>query len=140
MAEHDWKQLLDDPEIEGIIGRVRNGPGRRFYGHGAGSDALALDDLESWLWDKAVDIAIRYTRAVDNTRVRDATRHWHAWLYVTLNRAIVQGEHRTNFKGKPGSSRRDLVDHTGASIEQVAEAYGDVLEKHVHGGLDRTYA
>lgn len=76
MAEHDWRELLDDPHIVATVERVYKGPGWTRYAH---SNPRAYDELEPWLWDKAVAIAQWYT---------DTTWHWPKTLYTVLARSI----------------------------------------------------
>ena len=108
MAEHDWKQLLDDPEVVEVVRRVYNGPGRRYYS--SSRQALALDDLESWLWDRAVDLAERYS--APPAASADPADRFRRFLYVSLKRAITEGWHYNGFAGKPESSRRAINDHS----------------------------
>lgn len=133
MAEHDWKQLLDDPEIEGIIRRVHAGPGRRFYYRSL--HALSYDDLESWLWDRAVDIAMAYNRKDFTGNFYDSDRHWKAWLYTALNNDIFRGRHLRAMRGRNGSARRETEDATLGSVEHLHETYGDAVFRHENNGI-----
>lgn len=105
MSADDWRELLDDPEIEGVIRRVLHKHGRPRYTH----HPLAYDDLESWIWDEAVRVAEAYGGAPANAP--DPRRHWHAILFMDLRKAIVQGWHFNAFYGKTGGARRAATEN-----------------------------
>lgn len=138
MAEHDWKQLLEDPEIEGIIRRVRFGPGLRLYRPPTVDGVnIEFDDLESWLWDEAVNVAMRYSTTTFHTAMYDARRHWTSWLYVSLKNAVLNGKHLNSMYGRRDSAKRELH-YATVSIEEATEAFGDSLGGHTRGGHART--
>ena len=124
MAEHNWKQLLDDPEIEGIVARAYKGPGHRYYG--TTRNSLALDDLESWLWDCAVKVAENYPGAPPNAY--DPRGHFRAHLYQSLAKAIMGGWHYSEFAGKRDSSRRAAMT-TITSFDLELEGGGRHVEE-----------
>ncbi len=125
MAEHDWRDLLDDPHIETVINRALRAGRDRYWRR---NDALLYDDLTSWIWDRAVDIALWFdvTRFTDVTNPRDL---WHAVLYTQLVKSIRRGDHLEHALGNHGSDQ-DLAMRAQKSIQAEEERLGDAAWSH----------
>lgn len=119
MAEHDWRELLDDPEVENVVNRVFAGIGRRYYA--SSNSTLALDDLESWLWDEAVRVAESYPGPPPNAY--DPPRHFHANLYRNLAGAITNGWHYSDYAGARNSARRNATTHTTSLDAELEDGH-----------------
>lgn len=125
MAADNWRELLDDPEIERIIGQVYNRTGRHYYARP--TDALLLDDLTSWLWDRAVDIAIGWD-PTHLEHIENPTTYFYAYLHAALRRAIITGQHHTELTGEPGSAKNNAHNAGIDSIDERLDEYGAPIE------------
>lgn len=109
MAEHDWKQLLDDPEVERIVRMVNSVTPR------TGNQYLD-NDRESYLWDRCVDVAIGYT---PNIEPRDPKAYWYAYLWKVLKRAaLYQAAYEY---GQMGTAKREAEYHRRSLDEALDE-------------------
>lgn len=123
MSQTDWKELLDDEEVRRIVTKVVNGPGRRMY-NPYGRAALLFDDLESYLWDRSVDIAMSFEwDQTSQGQARDDDERdpdlWYRVLYSSLVTACTFLIGQT---GMRGSAKREAWNRGVASVEGVAEA------------------
>lgn len=131
MAEHDWREILDDPGIEHVITQALK-VGKRFYSHP--DSALLYDDLTSWIWDRAVDVAMWFD-VTNFTNVRDPRDLWHGVLYTQLVKSIRRGDHLEATAGAAGSAK-DLAMKAQRSIDREREreagdaAFGAFLLRH----------
>lgn len=111
MGLTDWRELLDDPEVERVVDKVVGVEGRRLFG--SPRDALILDDLLSFCWDKAVDVAQAYPG--------EPGEGFHAYLYVALRNTILH--RRRDVWGHPGSARNAAYQATFVSLEAEVERH-----------------
>ncbi|MBX9243422.1 hypothetical protein ICW40_01200 [Actinotalea ferrariae] len=119
MAEHNWRELLDDPEVERIVGKVSRIEGRRIYHHP--NDALLLDDLESYLWDASVRVA-------EKADFAPADPHWYAWLYAGLR--MIATQHRSKTVGEYGSHQQRARTRGILSIDAEMEHHAETGGGH----------
>lgn len=115
MSADNWRELLREPFIEELVQQAARTEGRRLYW--SPRDALLLDDLESWLWDRSVNVA---EHAPDH--MQPGSRHWHAYLYGAL-RISARERHRREVAGRPSSSRGDGWAKT-SSLQALETAVG----------------
>lgn len=121
MGQGDWQHLLDDPVVLTIIKRVATYEGRAVYPHP--DQALYRDDLESYLTDKAVDVARKYDP--------HSTWQWYPWLtyglrqYARSHRSGPNGPGKHSTTGRralQGGSLEGIVHQTGIPLEQITAA------------------
>lgn len=124
MAESNWRTLLDDPEVERIINQAFNRHGKRYYWRRV--DALLLDDLESWIWDYAVTLAISW----DPDTYGLPSEAWYGWFATQLREVILNGWHRTKYNGHAGTARWH-GSYAQVSLDAAHDAFGDHLESVV---------
>lgn len=120
MGQHDWKDLLDDPDVERTIERVLRVAA--FTTHAGDRNRLAYDDLRSWIWDEAVAVAVRYTPdVIDPRETTGIADHFRGFLYKGL-RDYGLRQHLSVFYGRPGTPERAT---SRTSLEAELEAEGD---------------
>ncbi|GEA81399.1 hypothetical protein [Cellulomonas uda] len=119
MAEHNWRELLDDPEVRSIISRIaRTTPPT--------GDSYLDDDRESYLWDKAVSLAIKHEDRADSL---DHRRLWYGHLNARLRHAVHQ--QRSDVYGRkdvahaPWEAVRRHAESSRVSLEALTEDYED---------------
>lgn len=112
VGAENWRELLDDPEISRMVQRVVRMTPRT-------GDPYLDDDLDGWLWERAIRIATRYEL---RTGADDPARMWQAYLWTSLRKAAPA--HRNAIYGRPGSARRD-AESTRTSVDAIMEATGN---------------
>ncbi|GAB2474434.1 hypothetical protein [Xylanimonas ulmi] len=131
MAEWDWRELLDDPDVTDVVHRVWYYAERTFYN--GPNDALALDDLSSWLWERAAEVAMKYDASVMDARdLRAPERYWQAFLYKALKQHGLPA-HRRLWFGRASSARAALIPRGSLDEERGDPASGDAPTKDIFG-------
>jgi|GEM_PF-4672687 len=104
MSEHDWRELVDDPEVTKIVEAVA-------HGTPPSGDPYLDDDRLSYLFERAIHTARGFDTA---TGVR-----WYAYLYSALRRDVWQ--QRADIYGRtdgpPGERARREAESDRVSLE-----------------------
>ncbi|MGV8965333.1 MAG: hypothetical protein ACOH2F_03555 [Cellulomonas sp.] len=118
MAADDWRVLLDDAEVRVVVDQVYRGFGAARFGR----YPREYDELEPFLWDKAVTIAQWYT---------GPEHAWFATLHTVLRQEVAHYH---------GAVKRDAHNKMAQSIDAAADDYrasgyvGMLADRHLTVG------
>ena len=119
MSAENWRELLDDEEVRNIVRIVAKTALKT-------RDPYLDDDIESYLWDKAVDIAMAYSPDI---QADDPVRYWRGYLYQALRsqaRYQVLNTYAPGYGDRREQANAKIALHTGRySADALHEEHGD---------------